>query len=199
MTHGFRREGERIVARFEGAELEVVIGLLSQTVALLQDVAGPGQGAAPAGSTDTFEEMMRAAGFAQGIPEAPTDPAVARLLPDGHHDDPLAAAEFRRLTSNSVRDRKLANLHAARAALESGDEGLVELDGPAASALLIGLNDVRLVLGERLGLRTDKDADELEDHLGDLSSDDPRLGLTLAYEFLTWLQETLATSLLPDD
>lgn len=199
MTHGFSRDGERIVARFEDAELEVVAGLLSQTVDLLQDSASPGgQGAALSGSADTFEEMMRAAGFAEGIPEAPADPAVARLLPDGHHDDPLAAAEFRRLTSNSVRDRKVANLRAARAALESADDGLVELDGPAASALLIGLNDVRLVLGERLGLRTDEDADELESQLAGLPSDDPRLGLTLAYEFLTWLQETLATALLPD-
>lgn len=198
MTHGFRRDGERIVAHFGGAELEVVVGLLSQTIALLQEVTGPGEGATSARSTDTFEEIMHAAGFAQDIPEAPTDPAVARLLPDGHHDDPLAAAEFRRLTSNSVRDRKLANLRAARAALESADEGLVELDRPAASAVLIGLNDVRLVLGERLGLRTDEDADELEDQLEGLSSDDPRLGLTLAYEFLTWLQETLATSMLPD-
>ncbi|WP_168581876.1 DUF2017 domain-containing protein [Gephyromycinifex aptenodytis] len=199
MTHGFSCDGERIVARFEDAELELMSSLLRQTADLLEDAFAPQEPtSAETGSPDTFEEMMRAAGFVAGVPEVPADPAVARLLPDGHHDDPLAAAEFRRLTASSVRDRKLANLRAARAAVESAQDGLVDLDPDSAHCLLIGLNDIRLVLGERLGLRTDEDADELEAQLAGSPSDDPYLGLLLAYEFLTWLQETLATALLPD-
>ena len=75
-------------------------------------------------------------------------------------------------------------------------EDKVVLDEASARAFLTALTDVRLVLGERMGLRTDEDLEALEAAAGELDPDDP-LGYALAvYDFLTWLQETLASAML---
>ena len=150
-----------------------------------------------------FEEMLQLLGpeeptsddplvAALGIgteTERPHDPALARLFPDGYRDDPEAAAEFRRYTEHTLRDAKRA---AAREALESlGEPGERQLLTPEqAEAWLRALNDIRLVLGERLGVT--EDIEELVASLGD---DDPRLGLFWVYDRLTYLQETLVRSL----
>ena len=39
--------------------------------------------------------------------EIPDDPALQRLLPDAHRDDPEVAAEFRRFTERSLREGKV--------------------------------------------------------------------------------------------
>jgi hypothetical protein len=145
----------------------------------------------------------------------PDDPALARLLPDAHRDDPEAAAEFRRYTESGLRTRKRDGL---RLALRSLDRGApVHLDAAEARAWLVALTDVRLVLAERIGLRTDDDHAVLEqvvaqlaeagDEAGDgghgADGDDPadasageRLAMTLAlYDFLAWLQETLVEAM----
>jgi hypothetical protein len=76
-----------------------------------------------------------------------------------------------------------------------GDDKL-RLDEDQARAVLTALTDVRLVLGERMGLRTDDDVHLLEAAAEDLDPDDP-LGYALSvYDFLTWLQETLASAML---
>ena len=63
--------------------------------------------------------------------------------------------------------------------------------------MVVALTDVRLVLGERLGLRTDEDLDELEAQVASLDDDDPAVYALAVYDFLTWLQETLAHALAP--
>ena len=55
---------------------------------------------------------------------------------------------------------------------------------------------MRLLLGERLGLRTDDDADELAQRLDDADQDDPAMLLAAYYDFMTWLQESLTQSLM---
>ncbi len=114
---------------------------------------------------------------------APTDPALARLFPDGYTDDPEASADFRRYTETGLRDAKRA---AARTALESiGEPGQRHvLDLETAQAWLRALNDTRLVLGERLGVT--EDLDEL---IASLEEDDPRLGMFWVYDRLTYLQD----------
>src|SRR6185436_8177852 len=87
----------------------------------------------------------------------PADPAVARLLPDTSHDDPEIAEGFRRLTQDDLRERKRSALAVAAAALRR--PAPVVLSDGEAQALLKGLTDVRPVLAERLGLRTDEDAE----------------------------------------
>lgn len=132
--------------------------------------------------------------------QGPPDPALERLLPTAHRDDPALAAEFRRLTEHGLRERKTANLATAIAALLAPDRGRggdkVRLDQAQAQAMVVALTDVRLLLGERLGLRTDDDADALQDRLEAASEDDPQLYLAAYYDFMTWLQESLTQALM---
>jgi Domain of unknown function (DUF2017). len=73
----------------------------------------------------------------------------------------------------------------------------VRLDDGTLAAWLTALTDVRLVLGERLGLRSDADAEELQAALDDADDSDPRAWLAAVYDFLTWLQETLVHAASP--
>jgi hypothetical protein len=80
--------------------------------------------------------------------ELPSDPVRARLLPDGVLDDPEAAAEFRRFAQTTLLARKHADAEALRAA--AAQPGVVDAAG--ARSLLGALNDLRLMLGTRLGV-----------------------------------------------
>ena len=123
------------------------------------------------------------------------DPALQRLLPAGNRSDEQVSAEFRRLTEDGLKQRKAAALRRSIAAL-SGDSGSVEVDAATAPLLLAALTDVRLVLGERLELRDDTDVERLEVIVDTLAPDDPLVYAMVVYDFLTWLQETLAGELL---
>jgi hypothetical protein len=96
--------------------------------------------------------------------DPPDDPALARLLPDAHKEDPEASSEFRRYTEQGLRQRKRQALETARLAL--GRDGALTLDDPEQQAWLVALTDVRLVLAERMGLRTEEDHERLMDALG---------------------------------
>ena len=65
-------------------------------------------------------------------------------------------------------------------------------------AAVVALTDVRLVMGERLGLRTDDDAERLERVADELPEDDPAAFAVMLYDFLTWLQESLSRTLAGD-
>ncbi|MCL2468345.1 MAG: DUF2017 domain-containing protein [Micrococcales bacterium] len=137
----------------------------------------------------------------------PDDPAVARLLPDASRDDPEVANEFRRLTQEELRTTKVAGLRALSLRLSATPPGfdphdvVVLMDEAPRTAA--ALTDVRLVLAERLGLRTDDDAEALAVELSDpRNANGPRRGLGDLYQALTWWQETLIhamTESLPDD
>lgn len=60
----------------------------------------------------------------------------------------------------------------------------------------MALTDVRLVVGDRLQLRTDVDADRLESALANGALDEQAAWLITVYDFLTWLQETLTQAML---
>lgn len=108
-------------------------------------------------------------GIHGGPAEAPTDPAVRRLLPDASSDAEIAE-EFRRYTDDDLRQRKVDRLLLfAELLLEvppSADES-AQLDFvimvDEAEAIAGALADIRLVIGERLDLRTDRDSEELYD------------------------------------
>jgi hypothetical protein len=202
MARGFRRKGSgprtRYVAQLDPLERATVAGLMEQVHELL-DPAAP----APEGGDD-FASIV--AGLGMGVTvaaedqadldpdDAERDPALDRLLPTANRQDDEVAAEFRRLTETGLRQRKAAALESS-AELLRGDDKL-RLDDGEAQAFLKALTDVRLVLGERMGLRTDDDVDVLEASADALDPDDPLLYALAVYDFLTWLQETLASSML---
>jgi hypothetical protein len=195
VAKAFKRKGDRFVARLDSLEREVVAGLLEQT----RDFLAP----APREETgDPFDDLVASMGmpsFQEATDprlEGPRDPALERLLPPAHREDEAVAAEFRRLTEQGLRERKTANLTTAVDALRDADGDKVVLSAAQAQALVVGLTDVRLLLGERLGLRTDDDAEELAQRLDDADQDDPAMLLAAYYDFMTWLQESLTQSLM---
>jgi hypothetical protein len=202
MARGFRRKGSRestrYVAQLDPLERATVAGLMDQVRELLDPPAR-----APDGGDD-FASIV--AGLGMGVTvaaedqadldpdDAERDPALDRLLPTANRQDDEVAAEFRRLTETGLRQRKAAALESS-AELLRGDDKL-RLDDGEAQAFLKALTDVRLVLGERMGLRTDDDVDVLEASADALDPDDPLLYALAVYDFLTWLQETLASAML---
>lgn len=104
--------------------------------------------------------------------DATTDPAIARLVPDGYRDDPASSDEFRRLTEGDLLDRRRADAALVLRTLERAGagprlEGMSEddagnpveviLDDAAVAAWLRVLTAVRLVLATRLGIDDDRD------------------------------------------
>jgi Domain of unknown function (DUF2017) len=109
----------------------------------------------------------------------PEDPSARRLFPPAYEGDQDAEQEYRRL----MRDELLAGRREALRVLEetADRESLTreELD-----AWLGALNDLRLVLGTRLGV-----TEELYEEA--LDPEDPQARETALYVYLTWLQEQL--------
>ena len=195
MAKAFKRKGDRFVARLDSLEREVVAGLLEQTREFLAPAPREETG-------DAFDDLVASMGmpsFQEATDprlEGPRDPALERLLPPAHREDEAVAAEFRRLTEQGLRERKTANLTTAADALRDADGDKVVLSAAQAQALVVALTDVRLLLGERLGLRTDDDAEELAQRLDDADQDDPAMLLAAYYDFMTWLQESLTQCLM---
>lgn len=208
MAQGFRRQGkgaaERFTAKLDSTERDLLISLLSQTHDLLDppDVSG---GPDVDAFTALTAPLVGLPGFVASRAVTPEplepavederDPALARLLPSAHRTDEAAAAEFRRLTEAGLRRRKADTIEAAISGLRRHSGG-VELDRSTAIAVLTALTDVRLVLGERMGLQDDVDVERVEERASQLPDSHPLVYLMAVYDFLTWLQETLAHALL---
>jgi hypothetical protein len=190
MGRPFDADGTRIRVRLDPQERQLLARLLDEVAQLLDD--GRPRSSDPLAALVGFD-LRFPDGAAEDEDPEDTDPALARLLPVAHRDDPELAAEFRRLTESGLRDRKRSGLALASAALQR--KGHVVLSQEEASALLKGLTDTRLVLGERLGLKTDEDADMIADLPRVGGEDDPWVSVVLLYDVLTWWQESLVTAL----
>lgn len=195
--HGFRRtHAGRITARMDAESRVALRGMLTQLVELVE----PEEPAAE----DPLARLV-------GIDETavvPDDPALARLLPSAYEEE-ADAAEFRRFTERSLREGKVANARSMLASLDRSGAKLV-LSDQETQAWLAGLNDLRLVLGTRLDIGEDPDA--IEARIDELSrvvltwdgADGTaeraqgamaELGAYQAYDWLTYLQETLIRAL----
>jgi hypothetical protein len=192
MGRPFRRTRAGVRVQLPAGERTLVARLLDDVGGLLvASVAERERSAVLDSATDG--DVLAALEVQLTIPP-PSDPAVARLLPDGNRDDPELAAGYRRLTEHGLRERKRAGLELASAALSRDDP--VVLNQTEVAALLKGLTDVRLVLAERLGLRTDEDAETLHDSLVRVVAvDDPEMAAVALYDALTWWQESLISVL----
>ena len=210
MARGFKKRHGAYVAKLDAVERGLVVGLMEQVRELVEPAPVPEPSESAAGG-DEFDRIVAGLGgigmgislaaddqvqLAGGVP-APRDPALDRIFPTANREDDQIAAEFRQLTEQGLRTRKAANLDTAIAALAHLEDQKVTLDQAQAVALVIALTDVRLVLGERLGLKQDEDLELIGEQVSSLEEDDPAVYALAVYDFLTWLQETLAHALAP--
>ena len=114
---------------------------------------------------------------------AAEDPAVARLFPSAYRDDPEAEREYRSLVHRSLVSGRLEALHVLRTSA-----GAESLSPDEAEAWCTALNDLRLVLGERLGV-----TEELYER--GIEPDDPAAFELSVYGWLTWLQASVVDAL----
>jgi hypothetical protein len=196
-----RRRSGSITADVSGAEAALLARGVGDLLELLTTGAPASGAPAPgAGARDPLEALV-----GLGTDAArPDDPAVLRLFPDAYRPDAFpadmgereaaadaAAREFRRYTEADLRAGKRQQADVVLQTLgRVAGGGRLELDREQADAWLGTLNDLRLVLGVRLGVTEDL----LEQPPGD---DDPRAPALHLFAWLGWLQETLLECLEP--
>ncbi|MBV9025772.1 MAG: DUF2017 domain-containing protein [Streptomycetaceae bacterium] len=178
---------------------KVEISILRSLAVQLLELIGPGPEESQA-ADDPLAELL-----IEGPSTPPADPALARLFPSAYMDPEKvpdeeakrASSEFRRYTENDLRARKREDALAVVRSLDrltlGGDrEAVLKVTQADAKCWLCALNDLRLVIGTRLGVD-----DDPESELYHLPDDDPRKPLVMAYLWLGGLQETLVETLMP--
>lgn len=115
--------------------------------------------------------------------EGSGDPGLARLRPDAVQGDPEASAAFRELTSGDLEASRQERLATLASTLEA-----TTLDEAQAAAWMGSVNDLRLVLGTRLGVSEDTGLELPDDR-------DPAAGDTLVFLWLGWVEEQLVDAL----
>jgi Domain of unknown function (DUF2017) len=108
---------------------------------------------------------------------AASDPSTHRLFPPAYLDDEEAEAEYRDLMRDELADHHRHALEIMEATLDAD-----HLDEEQLLAWLSALNDLRLVLGTRLGVTED---------MTPPPPDDPTAAAFALYNYLTWLQTTV--------
>lgn len=180
MAQTFRSSPQGITAHFSDDEAELLRKLADDVILALE----------PSGeaATDPLAAMI---GISESV-EAPSDPALARLLPVAS-DDPEVADEYRRYTELDLRQQKIANLQLVSYDLEKRD---ITLDEGRAHAWAAALNDIRLLIGTRLGIESDEDSARIArvNSVDEVETLDEYM--SVIYNFLTWLQDTLMEALL---
>ena len=179
LRRGFSRSRRGVQLRLDADEALVLGEMLRQ----LGELVGTAE---PAAGDDPLAGM-----FGSDDADRPEDPAELRLFPDGYLDDPDAAGEFRRYTQGPLRAEKSQRLQTSLAVLPRFDADStkarpVDLSDDETTGFLLTLNDLRLVLGVRLGIVTDD-----QDVADEWPADDPRRATYGAYQWLTWLQASL--------
>jgi hypothetical protein len=111
------------------------------------------------------------------------DPALHRLSPPAHPDDPKMEAEYRDLIGNQLDHQRRHSLQVMESTIDAE-----ELDEEQLSAWLAALNDLRLVLGTRLDV-----TEELYDE--GIPERDPRAPVFALYLYLGWLEEQIVAAL----
>ncbi|UFU05405.1 DUF2017 domain-containing protein [Ruania halotolerans] len=202
-VRGFTRRRGAFVAEISGDERTILARVVADTSELLGVRLGPLEeapdGVSRPGDPAT-DPLAGLAWSADGL-LTPADPALARLLPDASVTDDEVSAEFRRLTEAELRQTKTARLRMVWMALQApGSE--VRVAPEHAMEWAGALNDVRLVVAERLDIRTEEDAEELHRaalrrSTGGSDQDEVREALGMLYSALSWLQESLLQVMLP--
>jgi len=177
----FERVDGGVVLTVDKGEVPLLRDLFGQLTSLLE-------GEEPAGDDDPLSALVGIGTSTQ----APEDPALARLLPNAYRDDDEAAAEFRRYTEMGLRDTKRERAALVLDCLKRPGKKR-PLSDDEAQAWLTSINDLRLVLGTRLDVSEDPEADWAV--LNELPEDDPLLLHHAIYDWLGALQWHLLQAL----
>jgi hypothetical protein len=113
------------------------------------------------------------------------DPAVERLFPPAYPDDPDLQSEYEGLVRGDLVQQRLSSIEVMERTIDSS-----RLDEEETLAWLSALNDLRLILGTRLGATEDADPDAI-------SEDDPLAPSYALYYYLGWLEEQVVEALSP--
>jgi Domain of unknown function (DUF2017) len=111
------------------------------------------------------------------------DPSTRRLFPPAYTDDPERQAEYEQLVTDDLVAQRLQALAVVE---ETADAGRLTED--QLVGWLSALNDVRLVLGTRLGIEHDGEGE-------DFSQDDPQAPVFELYHYLGWLESQVVDAL----
>ena len=166
-------------------------------VADLRDIVGAA--APPPGLTvtdeapivdDDAEDRGGVAGDVDVAEDVVTDPVTSRLYPDARRDDPGWSGRFRDMVRGDLDDGRRANIGVVEDTIDAS-----MIDDRQAEAWLHVLNDVRLVMGTRLGVTDETEARPLD-------PEDPRAAEKTAYAYVGWLEsqfvDVLAAALPPN-
>lgn len=167
-------------ARFEPTEATMLADLVGQVRTLL----------AQRRNLEPVDSLAKLTGLNVGPSTVPSDPAVARLLPDFYRDDPELSAGMRMLREPEVLAAKDDAAEVLLRTLPAAG-GPVQLTETTARSWLVALNDVRLVFGVRLAITDDDDPP--------LSASDrhsPEHAMYVTYRWLSMVQQSLTDALL---
>ncbi|MFJ5955086.1 DUF2017 domain-containing protein [Paenarthrobacter sp. NPDC092416] len=181
MAKAFKYGLKGITGFLEPAERDLLRGLLEDVISMLDSE-----------SKENEDPLAALIGLDLDVKQ-PSDRALLRLLPNVMKDDDAGSLEFRQLTERSVREGKIGALKATVMALDKDDLSLSLEDATRWST---ALNDVRLVLAERLDIRDEADAEHIHSMQDWSQAEDVESYLALVYNFTTWLQESLVQSMM---
>lgn len=212
-----RRADEKVMCRLDPEEKAVIAQVAQEVSDLIRADLGiasrPAAVQEAAGSEDPLTRLEAELATAW---KEPSDSAVQRLFPDSS-EDPQLAHDLRARGQADLVARTLEVLARVQRSIDAAGPVHAEivLDGPDAEAWLAALSDMRIVLADRLGLRSDEDLDTLRmlrqvEVEADLPPVDDAAhplheeGRTMAgpdvvlavYELLSWLQESLVDVLM---
>ena len=218
----FRRVSQGLACGLDGWERELLARLALEVRAILQsdeptdeDAGGstvlPSTRSDPGrpGESERDREVLAALDFDldqssnhvhTGRPAS--DPVVGVLLPEAS-EDPVTAMEVSSLTRARLRSGKVDRLARMAAELRapSGPEATVLVPIGQEAEWLGAINDIRLVLAQRLGIESAQDAGRVHDVASQEASESETAheqwyrGTALVYDMVTWWQESLVSAL----
>ncbi|MGR6900638.1 DUF2017 domain-containing protein [Glutamicibacter sp. BSL13] len=190
MAKAFKRTARGIAGSLHEPERKLLRELFDDVISLLEERDEIHQ-VDPSEELDPLYALTGMSPDRGPLPE-PSDPAVARLLPVAS-DDPEVANDFRRFGEHDLILSKIGRLREAKFLMENTR---IVLDDAAASRFAQALNDVRLVLSERLGIRDEEDSARIARIDDARKVKNPDDYMALMYNLISWIQDTVMRALL---
>lgn len=188
MAKAFKNGSKGITGTLHSAERKLIRELFNDVIAMLDERAQLHQ------LPEDLDPLYALTGMrpeSMDLPEI-SDPALAKLLPNAS-DDAAVAAEHRRLSEADLIAQKIGRLREAQLLLET--DKLV-LDQHSATRFAQALNDVRLVLAERLEIRDEADSARVAQVLDASEVQTPEEYMSLVYNLISWVLDTLMSALI---